>query len=72
MESVCIGGFLLILLLAVIVIAYPVSLVIGAITYAVRKSDQYRFPQAVVITIFTFLFVVILGCIVVWIWNPQF
>jgi ABC-type transport system involved in multi-copper enzyme maturation permease subunit len=71
MESVCIGAFLLIFLVAAIVIAYPVSLVIGAITYYVRKNDQNRFPQAVVVTVLTFLFMVILACIALLIWNPR-
>jgi hypothetical protein len=71
MESVCIGAFLLIFLVAAIVIAYPVSLVIGAIAYYVRKNDQNRFPQAVVVTVLTFFFVVILACIALWFWNPR-
>jgi hypothetical protein len=71
MESVCVGAFILVFLVAVIVIASPVSVVAGAMTYFIRKSDQKRSPQAVIVAVLTFLLIVILACIALLIWNPQ-
>jgi hypothetical protein len=71
MESVCVGAFILVFLVAVTIIASPVSVVAGAITYFIRKSDQKRFPQAMVVAALTFLLIVILACIALLIWNPQ-
>jgi hypothetical protein len=47
--------------MAVMVIASPISLTIGAITYSIRKNDQKRFSQAVVVAILAFLFIVFFG-----------
>jgi hypothetical protein len=71
MESVCIGAFILVFLVAAIVIASPVSLAAGAITYSVRKGDPRRFPLAVIVAVLTLLLVVLLACIVLLIWNPR-
>ncbi len=71
MESVCVGVFILVLLVAVIVIASPVSVMAGAMTYSIRKSDQKRIPQAVVVAVLTFLLIVISACVALLIWNPQ-
>ncbi len=71
MESVCVGAFLLFFLVAAIVIASPISLAIGTITYSIRKNDQKRFSQAVVVAIITLVLIVLLACIALLIWNPR-
>jgi len=71
MESVCVGAFILLFLVAVMVIASPISLAIGAIVYSIRKNDQKRFPQAVVVAILTLVLIVLLACIALLIWNPR-
>jgi small neutral amino acid transporter SnatA (MarC family) len=71
MESVCVGAFILFLFLAAIIIASPISMVIGAIAYSVRKNDQRRIQNAVVAAIVAFVFLVVVACIGFMIWNPQ-
>lgn len=71
MESICVGAFILISLMAIILVASPLSLGIGAIIFSVRKSDPRRLLQAAVAMIITFIIIVILACMVLLIWNPQ-
>ncbi len=71
MESVCVGAFILFFLVAVMVIASPISLAIGAIVYSIRKNDQKRFPHAVAIAILTLVLIVSLACLALLIWNPR-
>ena len=71
MESVCVGAFILFLFLAAIIIASPISMVIGAIAYSVRENDQRRIQNAVVAAIVAFVFLVAVACIGFMIWNPQ-
>jgi hypothetical protein len=71
MESVCVGTFILIFLVAISIIASPISVVVGAITYSIRKNGQHRLIQAVVVALFTFLFIILLACMALLIWDPQ-
>jgi hypothetical protein len=71
MESVCVGAFILVFLVAAIVIASPISLAAGAITYSVRKSDPRRILHAMIVAVLILIFVVLLACVVLLVWNPR-